>query len=117
MPGGACGASLSDLWGRSLHLCVSEPTETRARTQVDDLQAKQAAIVVYLITTVGPLSLRNEACLHWITQRAMVFPEVRIEIRAVLPAQLLPHLATAFRAAAALAPSGWHSQLDAGEES
>ena len=115
-PGDACKASLSDFWGRSLTLCVSEPTETRARTQVDDLQSTQAATVVYLVTTVGPLSLHNEACLHWIAQQALGFLEVRVKIRATLPAQLLPHLATALKAAAALAPSGWHLRLDAGEK-
>jgi len=60
--------------------------------------------------------LHNEACLHWIAQQALGFLEVRVKIRATLPAQLLPHLATALNAAAALAPSGQQLQLDAGEQ-
>jgi len=68
-----------------------------------------------LITTAGPLSLHNEACLQWISQRAVVFPEVHIDITAVLPAQLMPHLAAALRAAAALAPSAWQMRLYTGE--
>ncbi len=113
--GDANEASLSDLWGRSLTMLVSEASETQAKTRVGDLQSTQA-ILVYLITTVEPLSVHNEACLHWIAQRAMVFPEVHIKIKAVFSAQLLPHLATALKAAAALAPSGWHLQLQAGEK-
>lgn len=77
---------------------------------------KEAVTFVDLITTAGPLSLHNEACLHWIGQQAMVFPEVYIDIGAVSPAQLMPHLATALKAASARAPSGWQLQLDAGEE-
>ena len=46
----------------------------------------------------------------------MGFLEVHIKIRAILPAQLLPHVAKALKAAAALAPSGWQLQLDAGEK-
>ena len=107
---------MSNVWGRTLKLYVSEPTETRARTQVADLQTKQAITVVHLITTVGPLSLHNEACLHWMIQQAMAFPIVCIKIEAVLPAQLMPHLATVLKAAAALAPSGWQLRLDAGEK-
>ncbi len=121
--GDACEASASSLWGRSLRCFISEPTETLARTQVDDSptglaihHCKQTTAVVYLITTAGPLSLHNEACLHWIAQQAMVFPEVWIGSRAVSLAQLMPHLATALKAASALAPSGWQLQLDAGEK-
>jgi len=114
--GDACATSLSDLWGLSLDLHVSEPTDRRARTQVADLQPTQAFTVVYLITTVGPLSLHNEACLQWIAQRAKVFPEVHIYTTAVLPAQLMmPHLAAALKAAAALAHAAWQMRLWAGE--
>ena len=113
--GDACDTSLSDLWGPSLNLYVSEPTERRARTQVANLQSRQAVTVVHLETTVGQLSLHNEACLQWISQRAVVFPEVHIDMTAVLPAQLMLHLAAALRAAAALAPSAWQRQLYAGE--
>jgi len=59
--------------------------------------------------------LHNKACLQWISQRAVVFPEVHINITAVLPAQLMPRLAAALRAAAALAPSAWQMRLHAGE--
>jgi len=45
----------------------------------------------------------------------VVFPEVHIGITAVLPAQLVPHLVTALKAAAALAPSAWQMRLYAGE--
>ena len=72
--------------------------------------------VVHLMTSVGPLSLHNEACLHWIAQQAMSFRSFCIKIQAVLPAQLMPHVATALRAAAAVAPSGWQLELDAGEK-
>ena len=111
-----CETSLCDVWGRILTLYVSEPTEGRARTQVDDFQSEHARTVVYLITTKGPLSVHNEAFLHWISHRAVAFPTVHIAIKAVLPAQLMPHLAAALKAAAALAPSRWQLQLDAGEE-
>ena len=89
---------------------------TNRDASVDHLQSKQAAVVVHLITTERPLSLHNGACLYWIAQQAMGFSDVHIKIRASLPAQLLPHLATALKAAAALAPSGWQLQLDAGEK-
>ncbi len=112
--GDACEASTSSSWGRSLMLYVSAPTEALARTRVVDLGYKQATMD--LITTAGPLSVHNEACLHWVAQRAMDFPYVRIQIREVLPAQLLAQLATALKAAAALAPSGWQLQLDAGKK-
>ena len=39
--------------------------------------------VVHLMTTVGPLSLHNEACLQWIAQQAMSFRNVCIKIQAV----------------------------------
>ncbi len=113
--GHACEISRSDLWGPSLNLYVRDPTERRARTRVADLHSTQAVTAVYLVTTVGPLSLHNEACLQWIAQRAVVFPEVHIDIEAVLPAQLVPHLAAALKAAAALAPSAWQMRLYAGE--
>ena len=115
-PGDACEASNSSLWGRSLSVYLSGPTETLARTRVVNMGYKEAVTFVDLITTAGPLSLHNEACLHWIGQQAMVFPEVYIDIGAVSPAQLMPHLATALKAASARAPSGWQLQLDAGEE-
>ncbi len=114
--GDTCETSLCDVWGRILTLYVSEPTEGRARTQVDDFQSEHARTVVYLITTKGPLSVHNEAFLHWISHRAVAFPTVHIAIKAVLPAQLMPHLAAALKAAAALAPSRWQLQLDAGEK-
>lgn len=60
--------------------------------------------------------MHNEACLHWVAQRAMDFPCVCIEIIIDLPAQLLAQLATALKAAAALAPSRWQLQLDAGKK-
>jgi len=116
--GDACEALLSNLWGGALTLYVSEPTKRRTRTQVADIQThgSKQATVVHLMTTVGPLSLHNEACLHWIAQQAMNFRNVCIKIQAVLPAQLMPLVATALKAAAAVAPSGWQLELDAGEK-
>ncbi len=115
-PGDACEASKSSLWGRSLRFYVSEPTKTSARTRIVDLGYKKEITFVDLITTAGPLSLHNEACLHWIGQQAMVYPEVCIDVRAVLPAQLILHLATALKVASAMAPSEWQLQLDGGTE-
>ncbi|DBA97929.1 TPA: hypothetical protein ACH3X3_012777 [Trebouxia sp. C0006] len=109
--GHACEISRSDSWGPSMNLYVRDPAERRARTRVADLHSTQAVTAVYLVTTVGPLSLHNEACLQWIAQRAVVVPEVHIDIEAVLPAQLVPHLAAALKAAAALAPSAWQMRL------
>ncbi len=80
-PGDACEASMSRLWGHTLAIYLSEPDKTLARTRVDDLGYKQATTVVYLIMAEGPPSLHNVACLHWISQRAMVFPEVHITSR------------------------------------
>ena len=115
-PGNTCETSNTSLWGLSLNLYVSEPTETLARTPIEYLGY---ITCVNLITTAGPLSLHSEACLHWIAQQAMVFPQVYIhidDIRAVSPAQLMPRLATALIATTALAPPGWLLQLDAGKK-
>jgi len=107
--------SLPGVWGRVLLLTISAADKKRARTHVEKLHREDTHTAIHIVTTSGPLSSHDEACLSWIARRAMTVNLVSLRSKSSLSGQLLPHLATALEAARALAPAGWQIELDAGE--
>ena len=114
-PADTCFALLPGVWGRALVLKVSAADEKRARTHVKNLHGETAFTAIHIVTTPGPLSSHDEACLSWIARRAMTVNIVHLRSESSLSGHLLPHLATALESARALAPAGWQIELDAGE--
>ena len=113
--GDTCFGLLPGVWGEDLLLGVSAADEKRARTYVENLHRETAVTAIHIITAPGPLSRHDAACLSWIARRAMTVNIVTVRSESSMPAQLLPHLATALEAARALAPAGWQVELVAGE--
>ncbi len=111
--GKTCVALLPNVWGRGLLLKVSAADNNRARTHVENLHSENAITAIHIVTTSGPLSSHDEACLSWIARRAMTFNLVNLDSESSMFGQLLPHLAIALEAARALAPSGWQIELNA----
>ena len=110
----SCVALLPGVWGRTL-LKVSAAGEKPARTHIEGLYRETVYTTIHIMTTSGPLSSHDEACLSWIARRATTVNLVVVRSKSSMPGQLLPHLATALEAARALAPSGWSIELDAGK--
>ena len=94
---------------------VSAADEKRARTHVTNLHSETSLTAIHIISTSGPLSSHDKACLSWIARRAMTVNLVNLRTDSSMSGQLLPHLATSLEAARALAPSGWQIELDAGK--